>query len=125
MITFLLIVHVLVCLALIAIVLLQGGKGADMGAMLGGGSSHTVFGAGGGASFMGKLTAGVATLFMLTSLSLAFLYAQPGADSIMPSEVAVPVQQQQTTPADQPADQPEDAAPAASVPAEQPAAPAN
>lgn len=124
MITFLIIVHVLISLALIGIVLLQGGKGADMGAMLGGGSSHTVFGAGGGASFMGKLTAGVATLFMLTSLALAFLYAQPGSDSIMPSEVAAPIEQQAV-----PAEQSEAAAPAEApatpAPAEQPAAPAN
>ncbi|NIQ92973.1 MAG: preprotein translocase subunit SecG, partial [Desulfuromonadales bacterium] len=49
-------VHVLVCIAIIVIVLLQAGKGAEVGASFGSGSSQTVFGASGGQSFMGKLT---------------------------------------------------------------------
>ena len=85
--TLLLILHVTVCLALIAIVLLQGGKGADVGAVFGAGSSQTVFGARGGQSFMGKLTAGVAIIFMLTSLFLAYFYATPSFDTIMPESV--------------------------------------
>jgi preprotein translocase subunit SecG len=83
----LLVLHVIICLALIAIVLLQGGKGADIGAAFGAGSSQTVFGAGGGQSFMGKLTSGVAIVFMLTSLLLAYFYASPGSSSIMPQAV--------------------------------------
>jgi preprotein translocase subunit SecG len=82
--TLLLMLHVLVCLALIAIVLIQGGKGADIGAAFGAGSSQTVFGASGGQSFMGKLTSGVAIVFMLTSLLLAYFYASPGSSTIMP-----------------------------------------
>jgi len=85
--TLLLILHVLVCLALIAIVLIQGGKGADIGAVFGAGASQTVFGASGGQSFMGKLTSGVAIVFMLTSLLLAYFYASPGSSSIMPQTV--------------------------------------
>jgi preprotein translocase subunit SecG len=85
--TLLLILHVFVCLALIAIVLIQGGKGADIGAVFGAGGSQTVFGASGGQSFMGKLTSGVAIVFMLTSLLLAYFYASPGASSIMPQTV--------------------------------------
>lgn len=85
--TLLLILHVTVCLSLIAIVLLQGGKGADVGAVFGAGSSQTVFGARGGQSFMGKLTAGVAVIFMLTSLFLAYFYASPGVETIMPQSV--------------------------------------
>lgn len=92
----LIILHVLVCLALIAIVLLQGGKGAQVGASFGAGSSQTVFGATGGQSFMGKLTAGAAIIFMLTSLTLAYFYGQPGSGSVMPASVAP--QQSATTP---------------------------
>ena len=64
--TFLIILHVLVCIILILIVLLQAGKGANMGAAFGG-SSQTVFGSSGAGTFLGKLTAGVAIVFMLTS----------------------------------------------------------
>ncbi len=98
----LLIVHVVVCFALIVIVLLQGGKGADIGATFGAGSSQTVFGATGGQSFMSKLTTGAAVIFMLTSLFLAYYYAKPGADSIMPESIGQTVQQTEPTAAEQP-----------------------
>ena len=68
---FLIILHILICLVLILIVLLQAGKGADMGAAFGG-SSQTVFGSSGAGTFLGKMTAGVAILFMLTSLALTY-----------------------------------------------------
>ncbi len=85
--TLLLILHVLVCFAIIIIVLLQAGKGAEIGASFGAGSSQTVFGASGGKSFMSRVTTGAAVLFMLTSLTLAYFYGQPGSTSIMPSTV--------------------------------------
>jgi len=85
---FLLFLHIVVCLALIVIVLLQAGKGAQAGATFGAGASSTVFGASGSASFMGKLTAWCAVIFMLTSLCLAYFYGLPGATSIMPETVA-------------------------------------
>ena len=66
-------VHVIVCLALIMIVLLQTGKGADMGAVFGGAGSQTLFGSTGATTFLGKLTTGAAIIFMLTSLSLAYM----------------------------------------------------
>jgi preprotein translocase subunit SecG len=72
MMTFLIIIHVIVCIALISIVLLQHGKGAGIGAAFGG-SSQTVFGSTGAAPFLAKLTAGAAIIFMITSLSLTFL----------------------------------------------------
>ena len=65
-------IHVSVCFVLILIVLLQAGKGANMGAAFGG-SSQTVFGSGGAGTFLGKLTAGVAVVFMLTSLTLTYM----------------------------------------------------
>ena len=80
---FLVILHILVSIALIAIVLLQSGKGAEMGASFGAGGSQSVFGAGGGSTFMSKLTTGAAIIFMLTSLTLAYRSTQPGTSSIM------------------------------------------
>jgi len=68
----LLVLHSVVCIALILIVLFQTGKGADMGAAFGGGSSQTLFGSTGASTFLSKATTIVAILFMLTSLSLAF-----------------------------------------------------
>jgi preprotein translocase subunit SecG len=70
--TFLLIIHLIVSFFLITIVLIQGGKGADLGAAFGG-SSQTMFGARGAATFFSKLTTGAAVVFMLTSLSLAIV----------------------------------------------------
>ena len=64
--------HVLTCLALIGIVLLQHGKGADIGSAFGSGASQTVFGARGAGSFLTKLTTGAAIVFMLTSLTLSY-----------------------------------------------------
>jgi preprotein translocase subunit SecG len=65
------VLHVLVCLALIMIVLLQAGKGAEMGAAFGG-ASQTIFGSSGAMGFLSKLTTVVAVLFMITSLILTF-----------------------------------------------------
>jgi len=64
-------IHVFACLFLIVVVLLQTGKGADMGAVFGGGS-QTLFGSGGAGNFLTKLTAGTAIAFMLTSLILTY-----------------------------------------------------
>jgi len=69
--TFLLTLHIIVSLSLVFIVLVQGGKGADIGAAFGGGSSNTVFGGRGATSFLSKMTTVVAIVFMLTSLLLA------------------------------------------------------
>ena len=64
-------IHILVCFALIMIVLLQAGKGAEMGAAFGG-ASQTLFGSSGAMGFLTKLTTAVAIIFMITSLVLAF-----------------------------------------------------
>lgn len=86
--------HVVVCVALIIIVLLQAGKGAEIGAAFGAGASQTVFGATGSRDFMSKLTTAAAIIFMLTSLTLAYFYGQPDAGSIMPATVGTPAAQQ-------------------------------
>jgi len=70
--TFVVILHVFVCFLMIGAILLQSGKGAEIGAAFGG-SSQTVFGSRGPANFLSKLTVVVAAVFMLTSLSLAIL----------------------------------------------------
>ncbi|VEN75118.1 Protein-export membrane protein SecG [Candidatus Desulfarcum epimagneticum] len=94
-------IHVIVCVALIMIVLLQTGKGADMGAAFGGGSSQTLLGSSGASTLLSKATTGVAIIFMLTSLALAYISTQrTGGDSIMKSvETAAPAK----APANQPA----------------------
>jgi preprotein translocase subunit SecG len=69
--TLLTIIHILACITLILIVLLQAGKGANMGAAFGG-SSQTVFGSSGAGTFLGKMTAAVAIIFMLTSITLTY-----------------------------------------------------
>ena len=72
----LLIVQILICVALVALVLLQQGRGADAGASFGGGSSGSLFGSRGPASFLSKLTAGLAALFFANSLALAYISSQ-------------------------------------------------
>jgi len=71
--TVLIVLHVIVCVFLIAVVLLQRGKGAEMGAVFGGGASSTVFGGRGAGNFLTKLTTGSAVLFMCTSLALSYI----------------------------------------------------
>lgn len=88
--TFITIFHVLLAAGLIAIVLLQKGKGAEAGAGFGAGASGTVFGARGSASFLSRATAVLATLFFVTSLALAFLAGQQeGPVSILEQSPAV------------------------------------
>ncbi len=85
-------IHVTVCILLILIVLLQSGKGAEMGVSLGGGAGQTLFGAGGPASILTKITTAVAIIFMVTSLTLAYLSGNRSESSVM-SDTAVPVEQ--------------------------------
>jgi preprotein translocase subunit SecG len=76
MVTFVTIIHVIVCLFLILVILLQAGKGGGMGAAFGGSATQTVFGGRGAATFLSKLTATMAFIFMLTSMLLAFWASQ-------------------------------------------------
>jgi preprotein translocase subunit SecG len=75
-----LIVHTLIALSIIALVLLQRGKGADAGAAFGAGASGTVFGARGSGSFFSRATAVLATAFFASSLTLAYLSSQRGGE---------------------------------------------
>jgi preprotein translocase subunit SecG len=69
----LIVLHVLVALAIIGLVLLQHGKGADMGSGFGGGASGSLFGATGSANFLSRATAVLAAIFFLLSLALAYV----------------------------------------------------
>ena len=91
------VVHIIVCIALILIVLLQTGKGADMGAAFGGGSSQTLFGSTGASTFLSKATTAAAVVFMLTSLVLAYMSGNQSASTIMTDSPA-PIEQPAAAP---------------------------
>ena len=93
--------HVIVCLLLILIVLLQSGKSADLAGAFGGGGSQTAFGARGTATFLSKITTIAAVIFMLTSLMLSLYTSRRTGSSIM--EGAAAPAQKQTAPAPAPA----------------------
>ena len=115
----LIIVHTIVCIALILIVLLQTGKGADMGAAFGGGSSQTLFGSTGASTFLSKATTMAAIIFMITSLGLAYMSgSRPTSSIMMNSKPAA------ERPADQPQSPPADPAPTPG-PSETPSQPAD
>jgi preprotein translocase subunit SecG len=88
----LIVIHIVVCIALIMIVLLQTGKGADMGAAFGGGSSQTLFGSTGASTFLSKATTGAAIVFMVTSLGLAYLSSHRTAGDSVVTSTPPPVQ---------------------------------
>lgn len=75
MLTVIAIIHIVISIALIMIVLLQTGRGSEIGAAFGSGSSQTLFGSSGSSGFMTKLTTIAVVVFMLTSLVLAYLYS--------------------------------------------------
>ena len=111
----LVVLHVVVSISLIVIVLLQKGRGADIGALFGG-SSQTLFGSTGGSTFFNRLTTSVAVIFMLTSLTLAYRSQRYGAESVMkgvqPAATAPAPGTEQAPPA-APTSEPGKAAPAA------------
>jgi len=136
MFTLVVIVHITCCLFLIGVVLLQQGKGADMGAVFGG-SSSTIFGSGGAGNFLTRLTTAAAVVFMLTSLTLTYASARRLSSTVFdsgsvpaPPAASEPVNPEGQAPAGegQPA-APQGVAPLGSEPQAaapaQPAAPAN
>ncbi|HEU5394420.1 MAG TPA: preprotein translocase subunit SecG, partial [Candidatus Methylomirabilis sp.] len=107
--------HILVAVALIGVVLLQSGKGADIGAAFGGGSSQTVFGGRGATTLLHKVTTIAAILFMLTSLSLTLYHGERRASSVIREEPAGATGA--PAPAAPPVPAPAPAAPGAAAPA--------
>ena len=124
------VLHVIVCLFLIGVVLLQRGKGAQVGAVFGGGGGATMFGGRGAGNFLTKLTTGAAIVFMLTSLSLAYLRMHRGerlfeggaVEEEAPKSADAPFEQIPQAPGGAAAEKP--AFPTAAPAAEAPAAPA-
>ena len=86
--------HIILCVLLVGAILLQAGKGADIGAVFGGASSQTLFGSRGPASFLAKFTVAVAVLFLITSLSMARLARNVSEKSVIdraiPQQTEVP-----------------------------------
>ncbi|MCX7770922.1 MAG: preprotein translocase subunit SecG [Proteobacteria bacterium] len=105
--TFVIILHVLACLCLIFIVLLQTGKGSEMGAIFGSASS-SVFGPTGPTTILTKITIGAAIVFMLTSFYLTYSFSRPLSNTIVPKSKtpAQSQQQQQNQPIQQQQNQP-------------------
>jgi preprotein translocase subunit SecG len=87
---FLTVLHVVACLFLIVIVLLQRGKGAEMGAVFGGGAGSTVFGSRGAGNFLTRMTTAAAVVFMLTSLTLAYVAQDRSGTSLFEGEQSKP-----------------------------------
>jgi len=108
--TVLIVTHVLVALAIIGLVLLQHGKGADMGSGFGGGASGSLFGATGSANFLSRSTAVLAAIFFILSLALAYVATRRPAeegggviDAIRKQQVEKPAPKAEEKPAAQPA----------------------
>ncbi len=116
--TTVLIIHTFIALAIIGLVLLQRGKGADAGAAFGAGASGTVFGARGSSSFFSRATAVLATAFFASSLTLAYLSAQQSSAPESLLENVPAVEAEQADPVVLPASLPEleDAEPAVEDP---------
>ena len=96
-----LVVHVLTALSIIALILLQQGKGAAAGASFGAGASQTVFGSEGSGSFFTRATAIFATIFFCTSFGLAVI--AKNNSSVIDQAIPVPVEAQKVQPSDVPA----------------------
>ncbi len=113
-----LVVHVIAALSIIALVLLQHGKGADMGAAFGSGSAGSVFGSSGSANFLSRTTAVIATIFFVTSIGLTIFSSKKTGDKGLMTQ---PIEQpSQSLPGQIPT--PPQSAPASAVPV--PSAPA-
>ncbi len=118
MVTILTIIHILICVFLVSIVLLQHGKGADVGATFGGGGGESLFGTEGPVPIMNKITTAVAILFMVTSISLAYISAHSTTSSVM-GDYSAPAPVEQAAPVSEPL--PERVPMPATTPYEEPA----
>lgn len=100
-------IHLIVSITMILIIIFQSSKGAEMGAVFGGGASQTAFGSSGPQSFLEKVTVACAVIFMLTSLSLAYMSAvrMKTTARVPQAPIEQPVQSQ--TPAEMPSAQQE------------------
>ena len=120
--TLVLVIHVLVALAIVGLVLLQHGKGADVGAAFGSGASGSLFGASGSANFLSRATAILAAVFFLTSLGLTYFSGKKTEHKGLMGTPPAPAQQTlpEQIPTTAPAGQSAPAQPAAPAPATDP-----
>jgi preprotein translocase subunit SecG len=93
----LVVVHLLLAIGLVVLILMQHGKGADMGAAFGSGASASVFGSRGASNFLSRSTAVLATLFFVTSLALAYFAMQSHEPETLMGGVATPEPAEQAT----------------------------
>ncbi|MGA1863457.1 MAG: preprotein translocase subunit SecG [bacterium] len=100
------IIHLIACITMILIIIFQSSKGAEMGAVFGGGASQTAFGSSGPQSFLEKTTVACAIIFMLTSLSLAYMSIGRTNKLIEGEEAPMEQPVQPAQPPDQPPAQP-------------------
>ncbi len=107
-----LVLHIIAAIGIVVLVLLQHGKGADMGAAFGSGSAGSLFGSAGASNFLSKTTAVLAAMFFVTSLGLTYLGA-PAKTGGVTESLAVPAGKSDAKPA-----APAPSAPAPAVPAE-------
>ena len=113
MLTLILVVHLLAAVGIVVFVLLQHGKGADMGAAFGSGSAGSLFGSAGAANFLSRTTGILAAVFFATSLGLTYFHSAPRASGGVTQQLDVPAPKTESTPAAP--------APSAPAPAEAPA----
>lgn len=97
---FVLVIHIIAALGVIGLVLLQHGKGADMGASFGSGASGSLFGVSGSANFMSRATAVFVLIFFCTSLSLAYMASHKNGNGSVVKALAAKVTTPVATPAD-------------------------
>jgi preprotein translocase subunit SecG len=96
--TLVLLVHVLAAVGIVVLVLLQHGKGADMGAAFGSGSAGSLFGSAGAANFLSRTTAILAAIFFVTSLGLTY-FSAPSKSGGVTQHLDVPASKSEATPA--------------------------
>lgn len=113
--TLILVLHILAAIGIVVLVLLQHGKGADMGAAFGSGSAGSLFGSAGAANFLSRTTAILAAVFFLTSMALTY-FSSPSKSSGVVQQLEIP-----TVPQGTPAQKPAAPAPSAPAPAVPPA----
>jgi preprotein translocase subunit SecG len=88
--TLVLVLHILAAIGIVVLVLLQHGKGADMGAAFGSGSAGSLFGSAGAANFLSRTTAVLAAMFFATSLGLTYLHSSPGKSGGVTQQIDTP-----------------------------------
>ena len=104
---FIWVIHVIAATVLVGLVLMQHGKGADMGAAFGTGSAGSVFGSSGSANFLSRSTAVATGVFFITSMSLTYIYANPSqSHGVMDKHDVSKLAQPPATPASTPGDAP-------------------